>query len=105
MTKGQFFLSILVQFDDHFNFSTFLFHLKKNPFLAVKTGSGQIVVYEVSIGLGGPLGVNWPDWMGLLLSDHRITLQREHGLDEGDILMMMAMTMKTCFVLLHSPAT
>ena len=50
MTKGQFFLSILVQFDDHFNFSTFLFHLKKNPFLAVKTGSGQIVVYEVSIG-------------------------------------------------------
>ena len=34
-------------------FQPFLFHLKKNPFLAVKTGSGQIVVYEVSIGAGG----------------------------------------------------
>ena len=87
-------------------FQPFLFHLKKNPFLAVKTGSGQIVVYEVSIGVGGSPRCQLARLDGApTVRPSHYPVQREHGVEEGDILMMMAMTMKTCFVLLHSSIT
>ena len=100
-----------VQFDYHFDFyNLFCSILKRILFLAGKTGSGQIVVYEVSIGVGWVVGGSPRCQLARLdgaptVRPSHYLVQREHGVEEGDILMMMAMTMKTCFVLFHSSTT